>query len=145
MCLYQAYTLHERIQSLQIGELTFWAFTCTILMALQDIAVDGWVVTILNKEFISYGAMTQTIGLTLGGLFSYNFFVLLNSVEYSNKYFYATTQSEPILSIPGFWKINAVFVFAIAFIVHFVAKEKNPSHDEFSSLWEPVKNVRKVG
>lgn len=92
MCVYQAYTLQNRINALSIGELTLWAFVCTIIMAIQDIAVDGWVVTILSKEFLAYGAMTQTIGLTLGRLFSHNFFIILNSVSYCNKYIYSEPQ-----------------------------------------------------
>jgi hypothetical protein len=56
----------------------------------KDIAVDGWVISILSEAALPYGAMTQTAGFILGNLFSRSFFVLLSSVEFSNKYIYST-------------------------------------------------------
>lgn len=55
---------------------------------LQDIAVDGWVITILSQENRPYGSLAQTLGLTLGGIIGFNIFIPLNSVMFCNTYLY---------------------------------------------------------
>jgi len=82
--------LQTEINEIRIKELTLWAFLCTVFMALQDIAVDGWVVTLLSDEYLSYGPMTQSVGLILGRLMAHNIFIPLNSVKYCNENIFST-------------------------------------------------------
>jgi len=55
----------------------------------KDVAVDGWVLTILTEDYISFGPATQTVGLMLGSLVSYNLFIPLNSTYFCNKYLFS--------------------------------------------------------
>ena len=41
----------------------------------------------------------------------------------------------------GFWFWNAVISLVSTVLIHFLIKERNPSHDEFSSPLEVVRNV----
>ncbi|KAH9015907.1 acetyl-coenzyme A transporter 1-domain-containing protein, partial [Lactarius hengduanensis] len=50
-----------------------------VIAATQDIAVDGWSLTLLSRENISYASTCQTVGLTTGWLMSFTVFLALNS------------------------------------------------------------------
>lgn len=60
-------TLH----SVSIKNLTWWFGLLVFLCATQDIAVDGWALTILSKESLSYASTAQTIGLNIGYFMSF--------------------------------------------------------------------------
>ena len=47
-----------------------------------DIAVDGWALTLLSKENLSYASTAQTIGLNTGYFLSFTVFLSFNSVEF---------------------------------------------------------------
>jgi len=52
------------------------------------------------------------------------------------------TKQEPIITIGHFWLINAMFVFAITFYVHFFVKEKRLKKEECASFRDVVESVR---
>ncbi|KAH9947960.1 MFS general substrate transporter [Amylocystis lapponica] len=63
------------------------AFTGLVLFsATQDIAVDGWALTLLSEENLPYASTCQTIGLNTGYLLSYTVFLALNSQAFSDKW-----------------------------------------------------------
>lgn len=54
-------------------------FTC---LAIQDIAVDGWAVTIVKEENLSYSSSSQTVGLALGVFLSTTGYLAFNSLNF---------------------------------------------------------------
>lgn len=59
------------------------AFTLlVILCATQDIAVDGWALTLLSHENMTYASTAQTVGLNSGYFLSFTVFLALNSPEF---------------------------------------------------------------
>ncbi|OMJ07994.1 putative membrane protein, partial [Smittium culicis] len=62
-------------------------FVIVLLSATQDIAVDGWALTLLSKENLAYASTCQTIGLNCGYFLSFTVFLAFNTVDFSNKYF----------------------------------------------------------
>lgn len=52
------------------------------LAATQDIAVDGWALTLLSQDNLSYASTAQTIGLNTGYFLSFTVFLAFNSVEF---------------------------------------------------------------
>lgn len=74
---------------------TGWWFTLVFMCATQDIAVDGWAITLLNPANLSYASTAQTVGLTAGHFMSYTVFLALNSPHFANKWFRsAASQSD---------------------------------------------------
>ncbi|KAJ3125576.1 hypothetical protein HK100_010733 [Physocladia obscura] len=68
---------------------TFLAITfasLVFLCATQDIAVDGWALTLLTDENKAYASTAQTIGLNSGYFLSFTVFLALNSKEFCVKY-----------------------------------------------------------
>lgn len=55
--------------------------------ATQDIAVDGWALTLLSSQNLSYASTAQTIGLGIGNALSFTVFLALNSVEFAYVHF----------------------------------------------------------
>lgn len=51
--------------------------------ATQDIAVDGWALTLLSPPNLSYASTAQTIGLGIGNALAFTVFLAFNSVEFS--------------------------------------------------------------
>lgn len=47
-----------------------------------DIAVDGWALTLLSKENLSYASTAQTVGLNTGYFMSFTVFLAFNSVDF---------------------------------------------------------------
>jgi hypothetical protein len=51
--------------------------------ATQDIAVDGWALTLLSEDAKSYASTAQTVGLNTGYFASFTVFLALNSAEFA--------------------------------------------------------------
>lgn len=52
----------------------------------QDIAVDGWALTLLPPHHIEYASTCQTLGMNTGYFMSFTIFLALSSTEFCNKY-----------------------------------------------------------
>ncbi|KAH7381640.1 acetyl-coenzyme A transporter 1 [Pyrenochaeta sp. MPI-SDFR-AT-0127] len=70
-----------------VWNFTWWWFALVFLCATQDIAVDGWALTLLAKENLAYASTAQTVGLTAGQFLSYTVFLAFNSKDFANKWF----------------------------------------------------------
>ena len=80
--------------NINIGLLTA-IFTGIILLAsTQDIAVDGWALTILSKENVKYASTCQTIGLNTGYFLSFTVFLALSSADFWQVDFHLLTSQN---------------------------------------------------
>ncbi|KAF2807428.1 acetyl-coenzyme A transporter 1 [Mytilinidion resinicola] len=70
-----------------VWNFTWWWFALVFLCATQDIAVDGWALTLLSHENLSYASTAQTVGLTAGQFLSYTVFLAFNSKDFANRWF----------------------------------------------------------
>jgi hypothetical protein len=53
---------------------------------VQDIAVDGWALTLLPPHHIEYASTCQTLGMNTGYFMSFTIFLALSSTEFCNQY-----------------------------------------------------------
>eukprot|EP00960_Hanusia_phi_P050129 760014-Hanusia_phi.AAC.2 len=72
--------------NLAVSELTLCFFVLYLLMATQDIAVDGWALTILSRKNVGWASTCNSTGQTLGYILSFIVFMALNNTEFSNLY-----------------------------------------------------------
>lgn len=77
----------------------------------KDIAVDGWVLTILTKDYLSYGPATQTVGMMFGSLIAYNFFIPLNSQYFCNTYLFSTPREVELFFYLTDYSINRLLYY----------------------------------
>ena len=100
--------------------MTFLFFTLVFFAATQDIAVDGWALTLLSKGNLSYASTAQTIGLNCGYFLSFTVFLAFNSVEFSNKYFRSTALDYPLVSLAGYLRWSGfAFIAVTLYLAYF--------------------------
>ncbi|CAO1623051.1 unnamed protein product [Parajaminaea phylloscopi] len=111
-------------------------FTLVLFAATQDIAVDGWALTLLSQDNLSYASTAQTVGLNIGYFMSFTVFLALNSVEFSNKYLRSASGhlDYPVLSLSGYLKFASVaFVLVTLWLAFFKNEEEDDARDSDSS------------
>ncbi|RKK87064.1 Uncharacterized protein C21B10.09 [Fusarium oxysporum] len=81
-----------------------WWFFLVLMCATQDIAVDGWALTLLTPGNVSYASTAQTVGLTAGHFMSYTVFLAFNAADFANKWFRAVPSDDGLLSLGGYLK-----------------------------------------
>jgi len=73
-----------------VAELTMCFFMLHLLMATQDIAVDGWALTMLARRNVGWASTCNSIGQTLGYVVSFIIFMALNNADFCNTYLRAS-------------------------------------------------------
>ncbi|GAA5986085.1 hypothetical protein JCM5350_004426 [Sporobolomyces pararoseus] len=119
------------VEEPNVNTLTALFFTLVFFAATQDIAVDGWALTLLSKENLSYASTAQTIGLNTGYFLSFTVFLAFNSLEFSNKYFRSTPLDYPLVTLSGYLKFWAVaFIAVTAYLAYFQPEDEVVSTDD---------------
>ncbi|KAL7420105.1 hypothetical protein Q5752_005070 [Cryptotrichosporon argae] len=98
--------------------------------ATQDIAVDGWALTLLSPPNLSYASTAQTIGLGIGTALSFTVFLAFNSLDFSNKYFRSTPLDYPLVSLGGYLRFWAVVYIFVTVGLIFLKKEDPVSDND---------------
>jgi len=94
-------------------------FLLVLLCATQDIAVDGWALTLLSADNLSYASTAQTVGLNTGYFLSFTVFLAFYSPELSNKYLRSTPKDVGLISFGGyltFWGWSYLLVTLALFL-----------------------------
>ena len=94
-----------------ITSLTIAFFILTFLAATQDVAVDGWALTMLKPGNVGYASTCNSVGQTTGWCLGYIIFTTLNGYN-------LLTLSQFLI----FWGI--VFLITTT-VIAFFKKEKN--------------------
>ncbi|KAI8353563.1 acetyl-coenzyme A transporter 1-domain-containing protein [Mortierella sp. GBAus27b] len=113
-----------------VGALTVVFFILIFFCATQDIAVDGWALTLLSKENVSYASTAQTIGLNTGYFLSFTVFLAFNSPEFSNKYFRTTPEEHGLVPLGVYLKFWSVMYLAVTLWLIFMKKEERSHLEE---------------
>ncbi|KAJ7151496.1 acetyl-coenzyme A transporter 1 [Mycena filopes] len=107
-----------------VGQLTFLFTSLVFFSATQDIAVDGWALTLLSPESLSYASTCQTIGLNTGFFASFTVFLAFNSEAFAEKW------GVPHLTLSAYLKFWFVMSYAVSFWLLFVEKERKEALSE---------------
>lgn len=129
------YVLAAHVDDLVLSEspnvyvVTGLFFALIFMAATQDIAVDGWALTLLSEENVGYASTAQTIGVNIGYFMSFTVFLAFNSVEFGNKYFRTQPLDYPMLTLATYLKICAVlFVVVTSWLLFFKKEQKEGRH-----------------
>ncbi|SCV68604.1 BQ2448_725 [Microbotryum intermedium] len=121
-----------------VQTLTILFFTLVFFAATQDIAVDGWALTLLSKDNLSYASTAQTIGLNTGYFLSFTVFLAFNSLEFSNKYFRLQPLDYPLVTLSGYLQFWGLAFIVVTLYLAFFQPEDPVSQDD------PDMDVKKV-
>eukprot|EP00889_Picochlorum_renovo_P005421 jgi/Picre1/32451/NNA_007797.t1 len=84
---------------------TVYFFVLVLLAATQDIAVDGWALTLLSRKNVGYAATCQTIGMNIGYFSSFTIFLALNDPAFCASYFGMDKDGPPLVSLKQYLEI----------------------------------------
>ncbi|KAK2717047.1 hypothetical protein QYM36_007257 [Artemia franciscana] len=82
------------------------------LAATQDIAVDGWAITMLKRNHVGYASTFNSVGQTVEYFIGYVLFIALESPEFCNKYLRSKPQTTDPLKLSSF-----LFFWGVAFMI----------------------------
>lgn len=135
--------IEKLLNEKDVFALTTIGFLMTMMAALQDIAVDGWQLTLLDEGWLVWGSVSQSIGQTLGSLFGSSFLIQLNSVKFCNDYLYSQPNDKPILEITTFFYLVGGLILIITVLIHFLKSERNPQNsNEQMTMWQVIKSLK---
>ncbi|KAK0553420.1 hypothetical protein OC846_001305 [Tilletia horrida] len=129
-----------------VNLITLLFFLLVLFAATQDIAVDGWALTLLSQESVGYASTAQTFGLNTGYFLSFTVFLAFNSVEFSNKYFRSEPLDYPLVSLGGYMKFWAFgFLIVTTWLTFFKKEDPDNESDDmgvkgvYDIMWKIMK------
>lgn len=135
----------EIVHRPQIYLLTFCFLFLNFLCATQDIAVDGWALTMLSRRNVIYASTCNTVGQTAGYFLGNMLFLAFESPDFSNKYFRTIPQPYGLVTLPGFiyfWGI--VFLISTTLIAIFKSDAEHSSADNELDLKTTYRMLYKI-
>lgn len=102
-------------------------FFLILLCATQDIAVDGWALTILSKNALSFASTAQTIGLNTGYFVSFTIFLAFNSKDFMNKYFRSVPQDRGFVTLGEYMIFSGILYLSITIFISLFIPENPPN------------------
>lgn len=106
--------------------LTFIFLMLNFLAATQDIAVDGWALTMLSRRNVGYASTCNTAGQTAGFFIGNVIFLALESADFSNKYLRSSQGQAKtgIVTFEEFLYYCGLVFLVVTILVALLKKEK---------------------
>lgn len=111
-----------------------WWFFLVLMCATQDIAVDGWALTLLTPSNVSYASTAQTVGLTAGHFMSYTVFLALNASDFANKWFRSVPSDEGLVSLGGYLTFWGWVYIIVTIGLGFLKREEKSQNED--GVWD---------
>ena len=124
---------------------TWWWFSLVFLCATQDIAVDGWALTLLSPPNLSYASTAQTVGLTAGSFMSYTVFLAFNSPDFANHWFRQVPHDNGIMTLGGyltFW--GWIYIIVTLGLALLKKEEKTQERDGILDVYKSMLGILKL-
>jgi MFS transporter, PAT family, solute carrier family 33 (acetyl-CoA transportor), member 1 len=124
-----------------ILNLTFFFTFIYFLMATQDIAVDGWALTMLSNDNVGYASTCNSIGQNLGAFISNQGFISLSDPSWCHRML-GTPIGYAIANLSSFMKLSGITFIIITLVLVLLKKEKPlPSNEEPSGIRETYEQI----
>ena len=120
--------------SVDIETLTIIFFILNFLAATQDIAVDGWALTILSKGKVGHASTCNSVGQTAGYFIGNVVFLALESKDFCNKYLRLIPSDKGIVSIDQFFLYWGIIFVVTTTLVLLLKHEKAVTEVEMKEL-----------
>jgi PAT family acetyl-CoA transporter-like MFS transporter 1 len=103
------------------------------LTATQDIAVDGWALTMLQRRNVGHAATCNAVGQTAGGFIGYVIFLVLESKDFANKYIFNEPQDVGLVTLSGFLQFWGVVFLGTTILIAIFKKEVSETDGELEN------------
>lgn len=115
------------VENVQVIPLTVLSFFLVLLVATQDIAVDGWALSMLSKTFIGYASTCQSLGVTCGFFSSFTGFLALSDEHFCNTYIRHFIGGQgALLSLSGMLILVGILYLCLTFVLIILRREDPP-------------------
>lgn len=119
-----------------ITELSLIFTSLVFFSATQDIAVDGWALTLLSQDCLSYASTCQTIGLNTGFFASFTVFLAFNSEAFAMRW------GVPHITLAGYLKFWSIACYGVTiWLLLFKKEDKEPIDDTEMNLTSVYKTI----
>ncbi|XP_068939537.1 acetyl-coenzyme A transporter 1 [Petaurus breviceps papuanus] len=122
--------------------LTLAFFLFEFLAATQDIAVDGWALTMLSRENVGYASTCNSVGQTAGYFLGNVLFLALESADFCNRYLRFQPQPRGIVTLSDFLFFWGTIFLITTTLVALLKKENTeviPSKEETKGITDTYK------
>ncbi|KAL4220930.1 hypothetical protein ACF0H5_019196 [Mactra antiquata] len=131
--------------NVNVFTLTAVFFCLNFLAATQDIAVDGWALTMLQRRNVGWASTCNSVGQTAGYFLGYVLFLALESADFCNKYLRSVPQDVGMITLASFLYFWGIVFFVTTTLVWIFKSEKvDPEVDPEQSIVETYKQLYKV-
>lgn len=107
--------------------LTAYFMLLYFLMATQDIAVDGWALTMLSRKNVGYASMCNAVGQSFGYFLANQGFIALSDPIWCKR-FLGLTNNDTLVSLSGFMQFWGI-VFLVTTLFIWIGKSEKPLSD----------------
>ncbi|XP_053246316.1 acetyl-coenzyme A transporter 1 [Podarcis raffonei] len=129
-------------KSPDVVALTVTFFLFEFLAATQDIAVDGWALTMLSRENVGYASTCNSVGQTAGYFLGNVLFLALESASFCNKYLRFQPQPRGIVTLSDFlfyWGAVFLITTTLVALLKKEDRERHPSKEETKGIMDTYK------
>ncbi|CAK6965187.1 acetyl-coenzyme A transporter 1 [Scomber scombrus] len=123
-----------------VAMLTAVFFMLAFLAATQDIAVDGWALTMLSRQNVGYASTCNSVGQTAGYFLGNVLFLALESADFCNKYLRIEPKDTGIVTLSDFLFFWGV-VFLVSTTLVAIFKRENENNRGRRRVQEATKGV----
>lgn len=103
------------------------------LTATQDIAVDGWSLTMLQRKNVGYAATINCVGQSVGALLGFVVVLTLESKDFCNKYIFDEARDVGLVKFSGFLKFWGISFLTVTAVIAFLKQESSVDEEELQS------------
>jgi len=125
--------------------LTAIFFTLNFLAATQDIAVDGWALTMLKRGNVGYASTCNSVGQTAGYFLGNVVLLAFSSKDFCNKYIRSTPQDVGIITVAGFLFFNSIVFLVTTTLLWLFKREKDTKNDHNHGIASTYLMLIKIG
>lgn len=119
--------IHQWVLEGDVNRLTPTFILILAMTATQDIAVDGWSLTMLKKENVSYASTCQSLGLSLGYFATFTVFLAFSNSQFCDKYvrplLFFSSGSGPLVTLRSVLQSVGIFYIFLTLYIVFCKKE----------------------
>ncbi|KAK3885811.1 hypothetical protein Pcinc_010005 [Petrolisthes cinctipes] len=123
----------ESTEAPNVTIITAVFFALNFLAATQDIAVDGWALTILSRENIGWASTCNSVGQTAGYFLGYVVFLALESRDFCVNYL---GQADSLVTLSGFMYFWGI-VFCLTTTGVWLLKSESKENENGTGGGEP--------
>jgi len=124
-----------------VNYLTAFFLALYFLMATQDIAVDGWALTMLSRENVAYASTCNSIGQSFGFFLANQGFTALSDSTWCHRHF-NTPPGTALVTLSSFMRYSGwVFLVVTVFVWIFKTERPIAPEDEPEGLIDTYRHV----